>query len=412
MFSRAIAVLTAFILARILGPEQYGFYALVIALAGTINVFQEFGVGQGAVNLLARARARSDSDQAKDILKFFFVMSAFGLLTTGLAGFLLAPYLGQRFYDDRYLGILASIAVAATALTFFYPLATTALQVARKIKNLALIETLYKFFTAMAPLLLVLAGFGVMGIMTGQFLAMILASFMGFAAYWRLSKQEAFFPKFRDFLRTDISWTKIKEYLRYCVEIAVSKDLIKLNATIPILFVGAFLSTNSALAYYKIALAYVSLQLLLTDPITKLLNVQFPKTEVAGTDKLFRRFYHVSGSVFVLMIALSVLMVLAAPIVIRMAFPEYTPAIPLVYALAVLPVISSLGVGLGPLFRTLNKMKIAIVIQLITITCLVPASYYLIKHYSIRGLIITTLVFTLLPNLLSLIYFYGRRKNI
>ena len=57
-------------------------------------------------------------------------------------------------------------------------------------------------------------------------------------------------------------------------------------------------------------------------------------------------------------------------------------------------------------------MKMGIVIHLITITGLVPASYYLIKHYSIRGLIITTLVFTLLPNLLSLIYFYGRRKNI
>ena len=91
---------------------------------------------------------------------------------------------------------------------------------------------------------------------------------------------------------------------------------------------------------------------------------------------------------------------------VRFFFPEYLPSINLIFALIAYPVFMALGVGLGAMFRTLNRMKAAVVIQIITSLLLIPTAYLLIGHYHIRGLVIVTLAFTLLPNLLSFIYFH------
>ena len=212
--ARAISLASAFFFARILGPEQYGFYGLVIALAGTINIFQEFGIGQGTVNLLAQARSTGDQNESRQILKFFAIMSALILVTTGTAGFLLAPYLGEKFYHNTYLGALASIAVATSALTFFFPLATICLQVARRIAAYATVDTLNKIFNALVPLFLVILGFGVFGIMAGQFWAMIVMSLIGFAVYLRLASQDDFYPNFSGLLRQKWSLAKFREYFK------------------------------------------------------------------------------------------------------------------------------------------------------------------------------------------------------
>ena len=205
--------------------------------------------------------------------------------------------------------------------------------------------------------------------------------------------------------------------MNFCLSIAASKNLIKLNSTIPILLVGYFLPTDSALGFYKIALAYVMAPMVLLDPVTRLLNVQFPQTLLGGFNKLWRRFLQVTIIALLLSAAIALPMILAAPFLIRLLFPDYEPSINLIYALAIYPLFVSLGIGLGPLFRTLNKMKAAIMIQLLTLLLLLPSSYFLIKNFAIRGLIITTLVFTLIPNILSFMYLFfnvsqnDRRKD-
>ena len=406
LVGKAVTVVAALVFARILGPENYGFYGLVFALAGIINLFQDFGVGQGTVNLLARARAASDTNEAHRVLKFFTIVSIAGLATTGLAGVLLAPYLGERFYQDRHLGQLASVIVAATALTFFLPLATICLQVARRIKTLTIVESISKILDGLIPMIFVVAGLGVLGVVTGHLAAMAIMSGIALLVYRRLTQTDAFFPRIRNFFRSDLDWAKAKSYLKFSLEIAASKNLIKLSAFLPILLVGYFLATNSSIGYYKIALAYVSLPIMFLDSISRLLNVQLPQTELAGQARLFRRLFQVTAiSVAIVAAIAAVMLILAKPAVIFF-FPEYQPSISLIFALIAYPVITSFGVGLGAMFRTLNRMKAALVIQLITVGLLIPSAYFLIGTYHIRGLVVLTLVFTALPNLLSILYFY------
>lgn len=411
IFNTVISFLSSLIFARLLGPEGYGYYALVFAFAGLINIFQEFGIGQGTINLLARAFARNDADEARKIFSAFTKISIWAALSSGLLGIIFSPLLAKIFYQDVYLGKLAAVVVAATALTYFYPVATIALQVIRKIKLLAVLESLHKFFMSGLPVVLLWGGMGVLGIVAGHFAAVLVLSLAGFMVYQRFARERMFLPKFQEFLGAAFEKGYLKNFFLFGFEIAASKNLIKLAQTIPILLVGYFLTTDSALGFYKIALGYVSLPIVLLGPVSRLLNVQFPKTETLGEGRLLRRFWQVTFLSAVLTGVMILPLILLGPFLIRLFYGiNYEPAIKMIYPLALYPVFMSLGVGLGPLFRTLNRMKVAILIQIISLILLIPGTYYLIGAYAIKGLIAVVLIFSLLPTLMSLAYFY-RPKN-
>lgn len=405
IFNTGIGFLTALVLARLLGPEQYGFYALVFALAGIINIFQEFGVGQGTINLLARAYAAKDNPEIKRILGSFTRISIWASLIPGVLGVIAAPFIGRYVYGDPVLGKLAAVVVATTALTFFFPLATIALQVTRKIPRLTVWESVNKFLNSAIPISLVLAGLGVWGIVYGQLITEIIISFAGIGIYIALVKQDELLPRFSEFWKEKVSREYLKKFFRFGFAIAINKNLVKLAQTIPILFAGFFLATDSSLGYYKIALAYMSLPTTLLGPVSRLLNVQLSQTELWGTGKLLRRFFQVTFLSVAIALVLTIPLLVAGPYFLRFFFPEYEPSISLIYPLALYPVVMSAGVGLGPMFRIMNRMRVAIGINIAMVLLMIPAAYFLIGEFAVRGLIATVLIFSLLPNLLSFIYF-------
>ena len=69
--NRAIAFGTSLIFARLLGPEGYGYYSLIFALAGTITIVQDWGIGQGVTNLLAKAWAEKNKEDVRSLLAYF-----------------------------------------------------------------------------------------------------------------------------------------------------------------------------------------------------------------------------------------------------------------------------------------------------------------------------------------------------
>lgn len=409
--SKAIAFGTSLIFARLLGPEGYGFYSLVFALAGIVIIFHDFGASQGAVNLFAKARAEKNSTDERLILSFVLKILLFTLATTGLVTLIITPWLGLRFYGDLYLGQLATIVVATSAFTVMVPLLQIILQSLRKIKPLTVFETIHKALNSAVPIVLILSGYGVLGIVAGQFTAMLLMSVVAVWYYGVIRKSEAL-PKLAALFKEKLGWDTIKYYFSFGFQIAISKNIVKLNATVPLLILASVLPTNSGLGFYKIAFAYMSLPIFMLSPVSRLLNVQFPETEANNPSLVFKRFWQVTGISMAIATVLSVGAVLIGPYLITFFYGvEFAPSIPIMYGLAFYPLMASTGVGLGALFRTLHKMNAAIAINVITLVLLVPASFILIQNYSIVGLVVITLAFTLFPNLLSLLYFYTLSKK-
>ncbi len=408
---KVVGILTGILYANLLGPEEFGRYALAIALAGFLNVFQEFGLSHAMVNLLARAEARHDRAEAQELLAYFLKATVAIGATAGLAGVLVAPWLGGRWYHDPHVGWYAALGVLTFALTFFVPLVTTLQQVRRELVPLTLLETGSKIVGAVLTVTWVLAGGGVLAIVGGQFIVMAGSSFVAAGIYTHFVKSGGD-PPLSTLWRTKISWEKISYYFRFGLLIAVSKNILKINQTVPLLVLGAVLPTTSGLGFYKVAFTYVGLPLVLADPVARLLNDQFPKTEVAGTAKLFRRFYQITAVTLLAQAAVLIPAVLAAPWLLRWLFPAYVPALPFIWALSPYPLLVAGGVGLAAMFRTLNRMRINVLIQLITLAGVALCSWLLIPRYAIRGLVGVTLLFTLLPNALGVAYFLWLRRRL
>ncbi|MDD5110185.1 MAG: oligosaccharide flippase family protein [Patescibacteria group bacterium] len=404
VIGKAVGLVASVLYANLLGPEEFGVYSLAIALAGFLNIFQEFGMSHALVNLLARAEARHDQADAKDLLAYFLKATVAIGATSGLAGILIAPWLGGLWYHSPMVGWLAAIGVLAFSLTFFVPLVTTIQQVRRELVPLAVLETGSKIFGAALTVGLVLAGFGALGVIGGQFLTMVISSLAAVFFYRRYVHANTAEP-LTALWRTRVPWSKISYYFRFGFLIAVSKNILKFNQTVPLLVLGAVLPTASGLGFFKVALTYVAAPLVLTDPAIRLLSDQFPKTEVSGTAKLFRRFYQVTALTILLQAVLTVPMLLLAPFVVTVVFPDYRAALPFIYALAPYTVLIASGAGLSAMFRTLNRMQANVIIQLVTLACLIPASWFLIPRYAVRGVVIVTLFMTLLPNALGILYF-------
>jgi O-antigen/teichoic acid export membrane protein len=312
------------------------------------------------------------------------------------------------------LGQLSAVLVFSSAVTFFIPLTVAVMQVMRKIKGLTALETFHKFFTSLATVALLLLGYGVFGIVVGNLISMVVFSLVGAWLYRRLRRGQDLLPRLRDLPFIKLSWGKIKYFFQFGFQIALSKNIVKLNSQIPFLMLGAVLATNSGLAFYKIAFAYMAIPSFLLAPISRLLNVQFPQTEeLRGDKRLFKRFWQVSGLSILLTLGLTIIMVALGPFLIKFFYgADFSPAIKIMYGLALYPIFLSAGVGLGPLFRTLNKMKAAIIINFITWLLLIPSAVILINNYAIVGLVAVTLIFTFIPNFLSFIYLYTVSRTI
>ncbi len=431
--NRLIAFGTSLVFARVLGPEGYGYYSLVFALAGTIMIAQDLGIGQGVTNLLARKWAEKDQNDIKNLLAYFTKATLVILATAGLAGVVLSPWLGLWFYQDFQLGLLASIVVATGALTLFFPLVQIVLQTVGDMKTLSVLETTNKFFSSLIPILLLLAGLSVLGIVVGQLIAMVVISIIAIIVYKRIRKDFQFprptshgrspgrraisnfqlLPSLKEWFTRKLTPGTVSHYFKFGFLIAVSKNMVKLNSTLPLLFLGGALATASGIGYYKIAFAYMSLPVFLLSPVSRLLSTKLPEIEVTHSENaVFRRFWQMTWLGVLAGALMTLGAIIVGPSLIKLFYGnDFSPSIGTMYGLALFPVASALGVGLGPLFRTLNKMKAAIIIQAITLALLIPTSYYLIHTYSIRGLVFVTVFFTLLPNVISLIYFYRISKK-
>ena len=411
IISKGVGILTGILFANLLGPEDYGLYALATALAAFLNVFQEFGMGHAIVNLLARAEARSDRTEARDVLAYFLKTTVAIGATAGVAGMLVAPFLGERWYHDPMVGWYAALGVLTFALTFFVPLVTTLQQIRRELVPLAVLETGSKIIGAAVTVAWVIFGGGVMAIIGGQFLLMAGASIAAAFIYRRYVRAGTAVG-LGDLWRTRVPWPKISYYFRFGFLIAISKNILKINQTVPLLMLGAVLPTTSGLGFFKVAFTYVGLPLVVADPIARLLNDQFPKTEVAGNSKLFKRFYQITGLTLLMELVVLLPAILLAPVLINALFPAYGPALPFIMALSPYPLLVAGGVGLAAMFRTLNRMRVNVAIQVFTLLTLLPLSWYLINASAIRGLVIATLLFTFVPNFLGFVYFWWLRRRL
>ncbi len=173
---------------------------------------------------------------------------------------------------------------------------------------------------------------------------------------------------------------------------------------LPVLITGAYVAA-SEVSFFKLAFGYINLLMSLLGPISILLNVEFPKMQVEEASRLRSNFIKVSLYSTGLSALLTVGGIIVAPFVFRILYGvNFLPSIKYVFGFFIYGALYGIGIGLGAMWRAVNKVKVSIMINLVMLAVGVPLGIWLVKSFALWGAVAMVTIWFTISHLISFFY--------
>ncbi len=381
-------------IARILQPELFGVYSLAFGLASLVSILLGSGIQDAISALLGAAYAKKDKEEVTEILSFTVKITVILALIT-LAAIIFLPNIAGRFYNNQSIGYYAGIIVAASILsTFLFSLTAIALQLTGKIIKMSVLIVSDQAVRLSISLLLVFMGLGVLGAVLGHFFGAIVIFMISVILWSQIRRGYEIFPSLRKIIR-NFRRINIKKYLGFSLWVAADRNMGSLYMALPVILTGIYVPVKEV-SYFKLAFGYINLALSMLGPVSTLLNVEFPKMLIEDGKKLAKNFIRVSLVSMLLSCLLTVAAIITAPVVFRILYgASFVPSVRYISGLLIYGALFGIGIGLGPMWRAINKVKVSITINLIILGLGIPLGLWLTRSYGLWGAVImVTLWFT------------------
>ncbi len=389
------------VLARLLQPENYGIYILAFGLAGLLSILLGAGMQDAIASLVGGAKARDDKEEILNAFAFLLKMA----IITGVIVVAILPFLqliANHFYGNAQIGIYASLVIMGSIVSmFFFSFTQIALQVTGRIRSLTFLIICDQVLRYGTAILLVRAGYGVLGAMLGQFIgasAMLVISFL----LWHSLHHDGI-PHSRALVSR--AWrVSFKKYFGFSFLVALDRNLATIYYMLPVMLTGVYVIATEV-SYFKLAFGFVNLALSLLGPISVLLNVEFPKMRLDDVARMRSNFIKVSWYGVGLSSLLTAAAVIISPIAFRILYGHtYLPSIPYIIGLVVYGALFGVGVGLGPMWRAINGVKTSIIINLSVLAVGIPMGIFFIKSWGLWGAVVMVSVWFTVSHFISLAY--------
>ena len=407
-----IQAVIGIVIARLLQPELFGTYSLAIGMASMTSLILGMGIQEAVSSLLGRAYAREDKAEVENILGFMLKITFFAALVVIVVSVFL-PGIANRLYSNSLIGIYAAIVVVAAIFSsFLFTLNYSAFQVAGRVKSLAVLLLSDQSLRYVLSLTLVVLGFGVLGAVGGQLVGAIIIFILSAILFAKFAKSEPLFPDLSHLLCV-AKKVDFKKYFGFTFWVALDRNMGNVFMALPVILTGIY-ATTTEVSFFKLAFGYMNIVLSLLGPISVLLNVEFPKIQVENREQLCKNFKKISLYSLALSIILSIGAAIVSPVVFRILYGEsYLPSIKYVLGLIVYGSLFGIGVGLGPMWRAINKVKVSILINFAILGLGIPLGLWLIKSYGLWGSVIMVTMWFTTSHLLSFVYltYYLKRQN-
>jgi len=391
------------LIARLLQPELFGVYSLSIGLASLAGLLLGAGMQDAVGTLVGSAYVKNNREELQDVLAFLLKITFYaGLLT--LIIFFFLPSLAEYFYGNSLIGWYAGIVILGVFFSSsFNAVVQLSLQVAGKIKSLALFVFGDQFLRSGLSLLFIFVGFGVLGGVSGQLIGAIAVFIFSILMWGRLRQAYSIFPSLKElFYRT--KKVSIFKYFSFSFWVAVDRNMGNLYMVLPIVLTGIYVSTGEV-SFFKLAFGYLNIVLSLLGPISTLLNMEFPKIQVEDSGKLRSSFIRISLLGLFISLILTFGAIFISPWAFRILYGEsFLPSVSYIFGLMAYGALFGIGVGLGPMWRAINKVKVSITINLIILGAGIPLGLWLIKSYGLWGSVIMVTLWFTISHLASFLY--------
>ncbi|OGN10648.1 MAG: hypothetical protein A3J46_05580 [Candidatus Yanofskybacteria bacterium RIFCSPHIGHO2_02_FULL_41_11] len=397
------------IIARLFQPELFGVYSLAIGMASMTSLILGMGIQEAVSSLLGRAYAKGDGAEVENILGFMLKITFFAaLIVVAVSAFL--PNIAGRLYSDSLIGIYAAIvAVAAILSSFLFTLTYSSFQVTGRVKSLAALLLSDQSLRYALSLIFVFLGFGVLGAVGGQLAGAVVIFIACSIFFIKFAQSEPLFPGLGRLVHI-AKTVDIKKYFGFTFWVALDRNMGNVYIALPVILTGIYVS-SSEVSFFKLAFGYNNLALSLLGPISILLNVEFPKIQVENKQQLFSTFKRISLYSFVFSALLTVGAAIVSPVAFKLLYGEsYLPSIKYIFGLIAYGSLFGIGVGLGPMWRAINKVKVSIMINSLILAGGIPLGLWLIKNYSLWGSVVMVTIWFSVSHLISFIYLTKKLK--
>ncbi|MCW4009520.1 MAG: flippase [Candidatus Bathyarchaeota archaeon] len=406
VLSSIITSVGAIFIARLLGSELYGLYVIVLTVPNLITLFKDWGINSAMIRFIAQYTAEGRTSEVKSIIlagTIFEIGSGFLLsLGTFFASGLLASIFNRPeiapLIQIASFSILASALITATTAVF------TGLERMEYNSILLICQAIVRTGVIIG---LVVLGFGTLGAVIGYSVSFVVGGLVGVLFVWHLYKK---LPKIQAPSLQIRAYTK--EMLKYGLPLSLSTILSGVQTQffaflLPIYYV----TDNTAIGNYGIAINFVVLISFFATPITTMLFPAFSKLDYRKEPMALKKVFHYSVKYSALLV------VPVTAIVICLSQPAVSTLFGLTYTLA--PLFLSL-LAINYLFAAFGNLSVSNLIngqgqttfnlymEILTMSIGIPMGLLLILNFGVLGLIVTTLTAGWPSFIISLIWIKKR----
>jgi len=386
--SKAISAIGTMLIARLLGPADFGLVSIALTFPLTVMTFRDLGVHYAVTRYTAKYRAENRPEEARNVLATGILVDLTLSAILSLSVFFLAGFIANDLFHRPHIKYLIEIA----SLTIFgWALITVSQSAFSGFERMginSIIKTLNTTLKAILQVSLVLFGFGVLGAIMGQTFALLISGLVSIYLVFTLlfkslkSRSAGF-----DFLRT------LKTMLNYSFPLYFSALLTAIISQFTDIM-AAIYCNNQMIGNYKAASSLIQIVGFFTIPLNTVLFPAFSKIGRNETGKLRTMFRLAVRYTALVTIPVSMaVIVLSTPLTSSLYGSSYEQA-PLFLSLIGLGYVTT-GFGnivIGSLINGQGETWIVTKLTFAILIVNIPLGLLLIPRFGILGVIVLTIV--------------------
>lgn len=390
-------LLLLIILARLLSPSDFGFYAIAIAFYNILSGHFVFGT----VMRKDIPQAEDDKNRVAALVSNGYVASLVIALAVSIVAMIFSNFIAVSIYHNAALSGSLQLASALVFLYALFNLTLATLIAVDKVKEGTAIYLMYAFIQLFASVFLVVEGYGVFGAIVGLGIGLVIPSFVGMYYLFRHIRGKLVMPDKKT----------MRHMIDFSMPVLASNVATYVPPNLAILLLGVY-STSIIVGNYNAAFRFGSFVSVILVSISFVLLPAFAK---AFSDKKISSkiggIYN-SSVYYTLLLLLPVLVYVVSvsyPLMYLLFSSTYTLA-PFYFAVIALGsavgIISTyagnLIVGYGDTKRFMYYQLLAVGIQVVLLFALIPS-------FGANGALLA--LFVISQVLIDILFMYALRKQ-
>ncbi len=347
--------------ARLLGLEGYGQYAVVLTFTGVVGLLTNLGQQQTTLTFFAEAYSRKDAVAMKRVAQYYVV---FGFLSAVLLGIGIAilPFLSTLLYGSPTIGQWGRIVFLASLCDIPYLFYTNILQATRQIRTLTLTENAATVAQLLFTTILLLASYGVSGVLLGSLLSSALFMALSLVLYPRLAEAHQL-PTLKEIM-SPLDRRSFWKYAKDGGWIALDKTVGNLFPNI-FLFVISTVASVRVMGLLRLALKLASLPTsFVLSSISRLSSSVLPGLAGKGTDILRRNVSTLIRHTIAIHVFTSIAAIVCVKIFLPIVYgPEFSPALYPFIIITLLNITQAFHTFATPILRIYSRVYYATILN-------------------------------------------------